>query len=70
MSSTIQLLSYNQVAEILGVSRSTIIRRVKAGTMPAPIRLDSQRRVAFIASEIEEWLRSRERVTYGRDQAA
>ena len=63
-------LTYREVGKLTGLSRSTITRRVRAGEFPAPVNLGSQRRVAFIADEVDAWLANRPRVVYRREAAA
>lgn len=48
-------LSYDQVAGMAGVSKSTVQRAVYDGTLPMPDKL-SARRVAFRQADIERWL--------------
>lgn len=51
------LLSLPQVAEATGLSTRQIERLVAAGGFPAP-RQASARRIAWLASEVEEWARA------------
>ena len=64
-----ELLTYREVAAQTGLHRSTIHRAVRAGRFPAPIRKGA-RTVAFLASEVRNWIASRERVDYGQPDAA
>ncbi|HEJ9057483.1 TPA: AlpA family phage regulatory protein [Serratia fonticola] len=50
-----------RLAELLGVSESTIWRKAKNGTLPKPVKL-SERVVAFDAVEINKWLVERREV--------
>ena len=52
-----------------GLSRTTIWRRVRAGTFPAPIELGVNS-VGWPASEIAAWLKARTRRTYGAETTA
>ncbi|MEL6828146.1 MAG: AlpA family phage regulatory protein [Pseudomonadota bacterium] len=52
------LLSQEQVIQIVGLSRQEIWRRRHSGDFPEPIRLGT-RRIAFLKSEIEEWIAAR-----------
>ena len=52
-----RLLSYRQVAEITGLSRATVRRRVADCTLPKPLRL-SLNRVAWRATDIQSWVDS------------
>jgi len=54
-------LRMNEVAEILGVSTTTIWRLEKAGEFPVRRRISSNA-VGYLASEIEAWIESREPV--------
>lgn len=51
----VRLLSFKQVQDITGMSRSTIYRQVKSGDFPRPM-LVSQRRVGFLSYELQIWL--------------
>ena len=55
-----RILRAREVLEVVGFSRATLWRRVKAGEFPAPIRLGS-RAVGWYQREIDEWLASRPR---------
>ncbi len=49
-----------------GLSRTTIWRRVRAGTFPAPLVL-GQNSIGWPAQIITDWLESRERRSYGAE---
>ncbi|KMS53530.1 AlpA family transcriptional regulator [Novosphingobium barchaimii LL02] len=49
------LLRYPEVRARTSLARSTIEKRVKAGTFPAPIQI-SAGLVAFYESDINEWI--------------
>ncbi len=51
-----------------GLSRTTIWRRVRAGTFPAPIEL-GENSIGWPESEITAWLANRPRRTYGAETA-
>ena len=51
-----------------GLSRTTIWRRVKAGSFPAPLIL-GENSIGWTAQSIDDWLESRPRRTYGADTA-
>ena len=55
------ILRTAEVLELLGLSRTTIWRRVQAGDFPAPIRLGppGSRAIGWRSEEVEEWVRSR-----------
>jgi excisionase family DNA binding protein len=56
--SAMQMISINQLGDILGVSRATIYRWIKDGLIPAPIQL-GPRRVAFPRESVEKLISSR-----------
>ncbi|MGZ8183058.1 MAG: helix-turn-helix transcriptional regulator [Methylobacter sp.] len=53
----LSILRRKQVEARIGLSRSTIYERIKAGTFPAPISLGAKS-VGWIESEINAWLSS------------
>jgi len=55
--SALSILRRKQVEARIGLSRSTIYERIKAGTFPAPISLGAKS-VGWIESEIDAWLSS------------
>ena len=57
----VAILRTAEVLEVVGLSRTTIWRRVQAGDFPAPIRLGpaGSRAVGWRSEEVEEWVRSR-----------
>jgi len=52
------LLTPKAVCEKIALSRATLDRLVNSGDFPAPIRL-TQRRLAYSASDVEEWINER-----------
>jgi prophage regulatory protein len=52
-------LTASAVAELTTLSRATIERKVRAGDMPPPIYI-SERRKAWKASSIQQWMAERE----------
>ena len=58
MAEQMRLLSYRQVADLTGLSRATIWRRVRDGSLVAPLQI-STNRVGWRARDIAEWLDSR-----------
>lgn len=58
-----------RLAELLGVSESTIWRKAKNGTLPRPVKL-SERVAAFDAVEINRWLAERRAVAIPASQRA
>lgn len=57
----LQLVRLPKVIEITGLGRSSIYARIKTADFPKPVRLNPSGRgaVAWILSEILEWVRSR-----------
>ncbi len=55
-----RILRLSKVIDKSGYRRSSIIKKVKEGTFPAPVKLDENgRSVGWIESEIEEWIAKR-----------
>ena len=52
----------NQLIQKLPISKASIWRKVKAGTMPAPVKL-SVGITAWKTTDIETWLKECERVS-------
>lgn len=55
LQTALTILRRKQVESRVGLSRSTIYDRIKAGTFPAPISL-GEKAVGWIESEIDAWL--------------
>lgn len=53
-----EALDYPQIEALCGLKRRTIFNLVKKGKFPAPVRI-GDRRVFFMRSAIDEYLRSR-----------
>lgn len=65
-----KFLQVKKVMEITGLSRSSIYRREKKGDFPKRRRLSSDtggQRIAWLKSEIMEWVRNRPVVNLGGD---
>ncbi len=58
-----RMLRPPEVMARTGLSRTTIWRRVRAGTFPAPTQL-GENSIGWLESEITTWLTNRPRVTY------
>lgn len=56
---TLRLLSFKDVENLTGMSRSTINRLVKRGDFPRP-RLITERKVGFLEADLEKWIHNRE----------
>jgi len=50
------ILRRRQVEKRVGLTRSPIYARIKAGTFPKPISLGGGRAVGWLEHEIESWL--------------
>ena len=59
-----RLLRLPEVSNRVGLSRSPILSRVKAGTFPQPIML-SRRATAWIESEVDQWIESQIKANRG-----
>ena len=55
-----------EVMERTGLSRTTLWRRVRAGTFPAPTEL-GENAIGWPASSISAWLAARPQRTYGAE---
>ena len=53
-----RLIKLSEVIDRTGLSRSTIYNRIDDGTFPKQIKI-GKRSMAFIESEIEEWIQTR-----------
>ncbi|WP_414675655.1 helix-turn-helix transcriptional regulator [Methyloceanibacter sp.] len=54
---TLELLTIDEVAELLGLKKWTIRRKVRDGSFPAPIRLSEQTN-RWRARDVEAWLQA------------
>lgn len=50
-----QLLSVKQVCEITSISRSTVYRKVEAGTFPPPVHLGGNM-VRWVLRDVQNWI--------------
>lgn len=59
------ILRLRALTVLLGISRTTVWRRVKNGEIPAPIRLGGTKSqaIGWRRTEIERWLADRPRAT-------
>ena len=53
-----RFISPREAEELLAVSRWTLWRLRRAGAFPRPVNV-SPGRIAFVAEEVEEWIRDR-----------
>jgi prophage regulatory protein len=51
-----RILRLKQVAQIVGIGRSSIYRKVQEGTFPSPIKLGSARASGWISGEVYGWI--------------
>ena len=54
-----RLLRLQDVISSIGMKRSWILQKTKDGDFPKPIKL-SERAIAWYASDIEAWIKSRD----------
>ena len=64
-----RMLRFVDVIECTGLSRTTIWRRIRAGTFPAPISL-GENSVGWPEHAITEWIKNRPVVHYANQEAA
>ena len=57
---TPRILRLGALTQLTQMSKASIYRQIRAGTMPRPLRL-GPRAVGWLREEIDEWLASRER---------
>jgi prophage regulatory protein len=57
MTSPNRILRLSSVLERTGLSRSTLYRKMQAGSFPAQVRI-SERCIGWRESDIERWLRN------------
>ena len=62
-----QMLRPPEVVERTGLSRTTLWRRVRAGTFPAPTEL-GENSIGWPANVIASWLANRPQRTYGAER--
>ncbi len=64
------LLSKRDVIKLVGVSAVTLWHWMREGRFPGAVRLQKGKfgRVAWYASEVQEWIENRERVTYKKSK--
>jgi prophage regulatory protein len=56
IQAALSILRRRQVEKRVGLTRSPIYARIKAGTFPKPISLGGGKAVGWIESEIDDWL--------------
>lgn len=55
LQTALTILRRKQVESRIGLSRSTLYERIRAGTFPAPVSLGGKA-VGWIESEVDAWL--------------
>lgn len=65
----ISILRRRQVEKRVGLSRSPIYARIKAGTFPSPVQLGNSRAVGWLEHEINAWLAEQVAKTRANDTA-
>lgn len=63
---TDKMLRPSEVMERTGLSRTTLWRRVRAGTFPPPVELGANA-IGWRSSAIDAWLANRPQRTYGAE---
>lgn len=58
MENQVQVLRTREVCNVLSVSRTTLCRRVRDGSFPAPLRL-SDNIVGWRVADVKRWLAER-----------
>ncbi len=53
-----QFIRIRQVLEMIGVSRTTLWRMVRAGTFPRPVRITERNR-GYVRDTVEAWMKTR-----------
>lgn len=56
IQAALSILRRRQVEQRVGLTRSPLYARIKAGTFPKPIQLGSSRAVGWLEHEIDAWL--------------
>lgn len=55
-NSSVCILRRRQVEQKVGLTRSPLYARIKAGEFPRPVRLGNGRAVGWVESEVDDWL--------------
>jgi prophage regulatory protein len=64
-----RFLRPRDVLALIGVSRTTLWRMIRAGQFPSPVRI-TERRSGFLQETVESWMRSRVEGTTWESRAA
>ena len=60
VSEAVTLISLNNLCSAVGLHRTTIYRKVRAGRFPRPVRLGARRR-AWRVTDVEQWILANQR---------
>lgn len=52
-------LSYQEVSQLTGLKRNTLLRMIERGEFPAPVRINRQI-VKFSLNTVQDWIKSKE----------
>lgn len=63
------VLRLPKVSKATALSRSTLLRRVKEGTFPAPIKI-GPRAVGWLESEVSKWIEDRIKASRPNNKSA
>jgi prophage regulatory protein len=53
---SVRILRLKQVAEMVGLGRSSIYRKIQEGTFPSPIKLGGARASGWLSTEVVAWI--------------
>lgn len=52
----VRIMRLKQVAEMVGLGRSSIYRKIQEGTFPSPIKLGGARASGWLSTEVVAWI--------------
>ena len=61
-----EMLRMTDVLKRTGMSRTSLYRKLRVGAFPTPLELSSNA-IGWHAHEVDDWIGSRPRRTYGED---
>lgn len=56
IQAALSILRRRQVEKRVGLTRSPLYARIKAGTFPKPVRLGNSRSVGWLEHEVDAWI--------------
>lgn len=68
LNEMIPLIDFKETRQACRCGKSFIYRGINNGTFPRPLKIGA-RKIAFIRSEVMEWINSRPRIKLQRDPA-